>query len=218
MQRLSKGPKVLAALLLVVYAVFVLWYGGNGKPMTQQEKDEIFARLAESAKVGGSADPHARDALLRLAETDDGKEFFMVNLIRFRQKAVYPAGLNYGDDAMEADARYNAAVVPALIKHGGVPVFLGAPEGQFLTEAGDTEWQRVAMVRYRSRRDLLEMCVDLASNNSAVHKWAAIEKTQVFPVSSPFNLFFVRGFVAVLVGMIGLLAHFILSRTAWYKN
>lgn len=218
MKPLSKGPKVLVAVLAVIYAVFVLWYGGNGKPMTPQEKDELFARITESAKTGGAADPHAREALLRLAATDDGKEFFMINLIRFRAKAAYPAGYDYGDDALEADARYNEAVVPALIKHGSIPVFLGTPEGPFLTEAGDTEWQRVAIVRYRSRRDLLEMCVDLAGNNSAVHKWAAIEKTQVFPASSPFNLFFVRGLMAVLIGIIGLLAHWGLSRTVWYRK
>jgi hypothetical protein len=40
-----------------------------------------------------------------------------------------------------------------------------------------------------------------------VHKWASIERTQVFPVASPFSLIFVRGLVAAILLVIGLLIH-----------
>lgn len=218
MKQLSKGPKILLVGLIAIYAVFVFWYGGNGKPMTPQEVDEIFARMAERAKTEANSDGHVRQRLRELAASDDGKEFFMLNLIRYRPKAIYPPGFHYDDDALAADARYSAAIMPYLLKHGGMPVFLGSPEGPFLREDGDTEWQRVAIVRYRSRRDLLEMCVDLAGQNIGMHKWASIEKTHVFPVRSLFNLFFVRGFVGVLLGLIGLVLHWVLRHASWYNS
>src|SRR5207247_10940109 len=125
---------------------------------------------------------------------------------------------DYGDDPLEADARYNRAIVPYLLKHGGVPVFLGKPEGRFIEEAGDPEWHRVAIVRYRSRRDMLKMVADLAGQNVAVHKWASIEKTQVFPVASPFNLIFVRGFIAALIAVFGVVLHLSLRGRQWYRG
>jgi hypothetical protein len=38
------------------------------------------------------------------------------------------------------------------------------------------------MVRYRSRRDMLKMAIEIAGMGIDIHKWAALEKTQVFPV------------------------------------
>jgi hypothetical protein len=211
---MDRGPKLLLAIVAALYVAFLWWYGGRGEPLTAAETDALFARIAERATSEPNTDPRVREELRQLAATDDGNEFFMVNLIKFRPKALYPAGAGdgahgapYGDDPLAADARYNRAIIPYLLKHGGLPVFLGKPQGRFIDEAGDAEWDRVALVRYRSRRDMLEMVADLAGQNVAVHKWASIEKTQVFPVESPFNLVFVRGLVAVLFAGIGALAY-----------
>ena len=213
-----KGSRILAAVMAAAYVAFVIWYGGHGKPLTVEETDRLFATIAERAKNDSTPDGRLRDELRTLAASDDGNEFYMLNLIRFRPKAIYPAGYHYDEDALAADARYSRAIIPYLLRHGGVPVFLGAPEGRFLDEAGDPEWQRIAIVRYRSRRDLLEMVADLAGQNVAVHKWASIEKTQVFPVRSKFSLIFVRGLVAAVFGLLGLLLHLGLRRAAWYQG
>jgi hypothetical protein len=215
---MSKGFKILIVALAAVYVAFLAWYGGHGKPLTPEETDQLFATIAEHAKSEPNTDPRIRDELRQLAASDDGNEFFMVNLIRFRPKALYPPGFDYGDDPLDADARYNRAIVPHLLRHGGVPVFLGKREGRFIDEAGDTEWHRVAIVRYRSRRDMLKMVADLAGQNVAVHKWASIEKTQVFPVQSPFNLIFVRGLIAALLSVLGLMLHWALRGSAWYRG
>ncbi len=222
---MSKGSKVLIAVLAAVFVAFLAWYGGRGKPLTPAETDALLAQIAARAKNDGTADGRLLDEIRRLVANDDGNEFFMVNLIRFRQKALYPDGFAsgahgapYSDDALEADARYNHAIAPYLLRHGALPVFIGKPQGRFIDEAGDTEWDRVAIVRYRSRRDLLEMVVALAGHSIAVHKWAAIEKTQVFPVQSPFSLVFVRGLVAVLLAILGHLLHALLRNRAWYRG
>lgn len=214
-----KGPKVLAGALVALYAAFVVWYGGRGLPMSQAESDALFAQIAARASKEPNPDGHLREHLETLAAQDDGNEFFMVNLIRFRKQAQYPPGQDYPGDARDADARYNAAIAPYLLKHGAVPILLGTPQGRFLDEPGDTtDWDRVAVVRYRSRRDLLRMVADLAGQDVAVHKWAAIEKTQVFPIQPIFSFAAVRGTVAAVLLLIGLVLHFALRRAAWYRG
>lgn len=212
------GPRVLVAVLALAYGAFVAWYGGRGEPLTAAETDALFARIAERASREPNPDGHLRDHLRTLVASDDGNEFFMVNLIRYREKAQYPAGYDYPGNALDADLRYGRAIMPYLLKHGGVPVFLGEAQGRFLHEAGDAEWHRVAVVRYRSRRDLLEMVAELAGRDVAVHKWASIERTQVFPVQPLFSFVAVRGSVAALLVGLGLLVHVALRGVRRYRG
>jgi hypothetical protein len=212
------GPRVLVGVLALLYAAFVLWYGGRGEPLTQPEIDDLFATIAERASLEPNPDGHLRDHLRTLVASDDGREFYMVNLIRYRAQAQYPPGYDLPGNALDADLRYGRAIMPYLLKHGGTPVFLSEVQGRFLHEAGDQDWDRVAIVRYRSRRDLLEMVAELAGRNVAVHKWASIEKTQVFPVKPLFSFVAVRGCIAVLLVGLGLLVHMVLRRARWYRG
>jgi hypothetical protein len=69
------------------------------------------------------------------------------------------------------------------------------------------DWDHVAMVRYRSRRDMLKMAAEIAGLGVDIHKWASLEKTQVFPVKPLFNLNFIRVMVAVVLFAIAMLIH-----------
>lgn len=213
-----KGPRILVATFVAIYLAFIAWYGGHGTPLASGEADALLAQIHARASNDAAPDGRLFEELKQLVASDDGNEFFMLNLINYRAKALYPAGSGYGDDPLEADARYNRAIAPFLLKHGGVPVFLGTPQGRFIDEAGDTQWQRVAIVRYRSKRDLLEMVLDLAGQNVAVHKWASIEKTQVFPVKALFSFVSVRGAVGVAFLALGLLLHFALRAIPAYRG
>jgi hypothetical protein len=116
----------------------------------------------------------------------------MVNLIKYRPKAVYPPGYSYGDDARAAELRYNRAVVPLLLKRACVPLFFGQRAGRFLSPDGSGEWDSVALVRYRSRRDFLGLAADLARDRADIHKWASVEKTHVFPIKVRFSVIVIR--------------------------
>jgi len=216
------GPRWLAAATLALYLLFLWWYGGRGAPMGPQEVDRRLAAIEASASPGsrGQGTPQGEiiQELRRLAQSDDGNEFFMLNLIRFRAKALYPAGSAYGEDALAADARYSQALAPYLFKYGGVPVFMGTPTGRFLDATGDTQWQRIVIVRYRSRRDMFDMVAAIAPLDVAIHKWASIEKTQVFPVRSDFSLIAVRAVVAAALVAIALVLHWLLGRRLHNKE
>jgi hypothetical protein len=199
-------PVVVLVCGSLTYLLFLLWYGGRGRPMSATEVDALLERVKRNAEAAGT--PFAPDlsvALREVAQDDDGREFVMVNLIRYRTKAVYPPGWDYGDDPHAADARYNRIVVPLLLKRACIPIFLGRSAGRFLTPDGTDLWDSVALVRYRSRRDFLGLCADLARDRADIHKWAAIEKTQVFPVSVLFSLTVIRLVAAGALALVVLL-------------
>ena len=83
----------------VVFAVFLLWYGGRGRAMSEAEADALLDRVQRTRE---SADlpmmPELLESLRDVTRGDDGHEFVMVNLIKYRQKAVYPPGFSFGDD------------------------------------------------------------------------------------------------------------------------
>lgn len=188
--------------LVALYGLFLLWYGGRGRPLAPQEAEQLLARL--SSHIRTAEDEAMLDNLRALAAQDDGREFVMQNLVRYRPRAIYPAGYSFNDDPRAADRRYGRAVIWPLLRHGSVMLFVASRRGHFVRPPDGEDWTYVAMVRYRSLRDFLRFTVDIEQQDIVVHKWAAIEKTQIFPVKPMLSLFFVRGAVALVIGLTGI--------------
>lgn len=193
----------LVLLLLALYGAFHLWYGGRGRPLSAQETENFMRQLADAAP----RDSHHQELLSsvhQLVAHDDGREFVMQNLVRYRAKAVYAPGYHHGDDPREADRRYGKAIIPHLLRCGSLPIFIARRSGSFLQPVAADHWHYVAMVRYRSKRDFLRFALRIESQDVAVHKWAAIEKTHVFPVQPIVSLLVVRSAVAAALLTLGL--------------
>lgn len=188
----------IAILLLAMYGLFLLWYGGNGKPMTQNEIDHFMTELRALTQ-----DPVVLQELRVLIAGDDGKEFVMQNLVRYRPKALYPPGYDHDDDPRAADRRYGKAVIGPLLRHGSLILLVAKRTGAFIEPEGADAWHYVAMVRYRSRRDFLRFALATQRDDIFVHKWAALEKTHVFPVKPLVSLIMVRSMVAGLLVALG---------------
>jgi len=196
---------------ILIYTAFLIWYGGKGKPLSTTEVESLLAEMQKRAgkPQGTGSETSLLNQFRALAKSDDGHEYYMVNLLKFRQKALYPPGSPYNEDPMAANNRYNRAIIPLLLKHGGHPVFDSLVLGRFIHPESADDWDHVAMVRYRSRRDMLKMAAEIAGKGADIHKWAALEKTQVFPVRPLFNLTFIRASagiilmaIAVLIGLL----------------
>jgi len=189
-----------------LYVLFLLWYGGRGKPLRPDELTHCRQQL-----LGLTQDQAAIDEVMQLLAQDDGQEFVMQNLARYRPKAFYPPGYapaaSYGDSARAADQRYAKALLWPLLRQGSVPIFIARRTGSFIEPEGADAWHYVAMVRYRSRRDFFKFAMAIQRDDIVVHKWAALEKTHVFPVKPLVSLVFVRGAVAVLLALAGLLVY-----------
>jgi hypothetical protein len=83
--------------------------------------------------------------LRSLVASDDGKEFVMQNLVRYRPKALYPPGYDYGDDPRAADRRYGKAVIGPLLRHGSLILFVakrsGVPSSSPKVPTPGTTWR-----------------------------------------------------------------------------
>ena len=209
----APSPSLIFALLALagLYLLLWSWYGGRGKPLLPREVDGYIEELGR--RTQGHHEPAQAKVLLEqvraLLASDDGNEFIMQNLVRYRSVAQYPPGYNFGTDPREADRRYGRAIVWPLLRRGSLPVFIARRASVFLQPDGADDWHYVAMVRYRSRRDFVLFVLDIEQGDIAVHKWAAIEKTHVFPVKPVLSLFLLRTLVAtpfVIVGLVLLLA------------
>ena len=193
--------KIFYAGLLLVYVLGLSWYGGSGDPVKDAELESYIKALISNAGVRGKDTEKTVDYMRRLAKKDDGNEFIMVNLIRFRETSLYSKDSPWvaETDPMLADARYGDGVIPLLLKRGSLPVFVSSVSGGFINETTHDEWDMVAMVRYRSVRDMLQMMVEMSSTDLADHKWAAIEQTHVFPVKPKISLVSLRLMIGILL-------------------
>ena len=193
--------KIFYAVLLLVYLLGLSWYGGSGDPVKDAELESYIKALTSNAGVRGKDTDKSVNYMRRLAEKDDGNEFIMVNLIRFRETPLYSKDSPWVDetDPMLADTRYGDGVIPLLLKRGSLPIFVSSVSGRFINETTHDEWDMVAMVRYRSVRDMLQMMVEMSSTDLADHKWAAIEQTHVFPVKPKISLVSLRLMIGILL-------------------
>ena len=193
--------KIFYAGLLLVYLLGLSWYGGSGDPVKVAELESYIKALTSNGGVRGKDTDKSVNYMRRLAEKDDGNEFIMVNLIRFRETSLYSKDSPWADetDPMLADTRYGDGVIPLLLKRGSLPIFVSSVSGRFINETTHDEWDMVAMVRYRSVRDMLEMMVEMSSTDLADHKWAAIEQTHVFPVKPKISLVSLRLMIGILL-------------------
>lgn len=181
------------ASLVILLTVFSAWYGGNGKPLTQEEGADLIAQLRASYPDSESG---LADNLEKMIAKDDGKEFYAVNLEQ----------LKVGDEARAADSAYARAIFPQLIKRAGHPVFVSERAGLMLGEYG-IEVDRVAVVRYRSLRDMINMAKDPALTPYSHHKFDALEHTEVFITRPTITFVHVRitlGLFLILFGWVGL--------------
>ena len=170
-------------ILGTLYGLFLLWQNRwFSKPLTLAEVDSYLAKLEadDSEKETADMDEASFHAFLR---ADDGKPFYMVNLMQYREKAHYPDGSHPEvKTGQQANALYGKAVVKELLKRGSYPVFLSRKLANLYHAGEGTDFfEEVAIVRYRSRRDLLEMATSEKFRAAEPHKWASMEKTVVVP-------------------------------------
>lgn len=201
------------AIALVVYGGFLLWYDNWDGPLTASEIEVYTERLAARAET---PDPKRRAALIAFLEADDGGEFFMLNLIRVPEGDVPDPDSGEPRPASEVLAVYTDFVMPQIFRRGGHPAFAGPAAGGYVDAWGvepDPGWTFAGVIRYRSRRDLMEMATDPGFDAKHAYKIAGMASTLAFPVSP--SVFFVgpRAWLALAVALLAALIHLALGRS-----
>ena len=98
---------------------------------------------------------------------------YMVNLLKFRERAEYADGRETDLTGEEAYAIYGAAVAELLKEHGGGVTFAGDVERLMLGEVEEL-WDKVAIARYPSRAAMFEMMRSPRMQEIAVHRAAGL--------------------------------------------
>lgn len=131
----------------------------------------------------GTPDLEYAQRLAATAPDDDGP-ILMVNLMKYRDRAVYSDGTDGGATGKEADDRYAPTDVLADI---GARVSLFADvDTQLLGD--QPRWDRVGCVLYPTRRSFIEMQSRRDFQERHVHKEAGMEATIVMgclPIDTP---------------------------------
>ena len=107
-------------------------------------------------------------------DQEEDKQIFMVNLLKFKEKAEYPDKRETDLTGKEAYAIYGKEVVGHLEKVGGKPIFGANVERLMLGEVEDL-WDQVAVAMYPSRKAMLKMITDPDYIESAQHRVAGLE-------------------------------------------
>ena len=97
----------------------------------------------------------------------------MVNLLKFKEKAVYKDGRETELTGQEAYALYSRGVMKTLSTVGGKLVFSGDVSRLMLGEVEDL-WDTVAIVQYPSRAAMLEMMQLPEYQEISVHREAGL--------------------------------------------
>lgn len=83
---------------------------------------------------------------------------------------------------------------------------------------GAEEWEMIAFMRYRSRRDLMEIATNPDFNKNHHYKMAAMEKTIATPIEPVLNPGEPRVLLALLLILICLSVEVITLRKTTYKR
>ncbi|MEZ6011584.1 MAG: DUF1330 domain-containing protein [Hyphomonas sp.] len=112
--------------------------------------------------------------LTKLLEKGPDGPIFMVNLLKFKDKAEYDDGRETALSGREAYMIYGRAVADILPKFGGRAVF--AADVTFLS-LGQVEelWDEVAIAMYPARADMVRMSMSDEWREAAVHRSAGLK-------------------------------------------
>ena len=193
----------LWSILAALYLGFRLWYDGGGGPLTPEEVQHYVAILEER----GTA-PAGIENLREFLASDTGSDFVMANFIHLQDQP----------DAQTELDRYMVHMYPAMFARAGHPVFAGPVVAGAVDLWGienAEHWTMVGLVRYRSRRDLIEIATAPAFRDAHQFKNRSMEKTIAIPVEPFLQLGSPRWLVAgALVTLGALLQLALLTRRA----
>lgn len=198
-------PTRVCLALGVLYVVFFSWYTSFGGPLSSEEIAR-YTKLISSYET----DPESLAAWIRFMETDTGDDFAMLNAIDFHDTPLPGPGIDPDDTTDQVMAKYTGPFMGQAFRNAAHPVFLGTAAARALDLwgiEGAYDWSFGGLVRYRSRRDLLEQAAfitTLEGPNIHDFKIAAIRKTIAFPIDPWFQLGDPRLVLALAFLVVGL--------------
>jgi len=178
-----------------LYAVFWLWYSGFKGKLTQTEVD-YYMQQFESRGV--NADNLAN--LQHFLEKDDGREWFMINLLELKSPKR---------ESSKLLQRYTKTFMAGMFRRAGHPFFVAIAAAKNIENLNCDDadnWSSTGIVRYRSRRDCAETLLETFGSDHHADKLASLTKTFAFPATANLLMGSPRVLVAMSAALIGAMA------------
>ena len=190
-------------ILVALYGAFFSWYTSFGGPLTD---DEISTYITMLEKHQPTPSLERLAMMRQFMEEDTGDDFVMVNVIDMYETPLQIEGVEPGETSDEVLAKYMEYMYPALFARACHPVIYGQAANtamDLMNADGMERWTVGAGMRYRSRRDMLEIATNPAFAGSHEFKVAAMRKTIAFPIDPWMQLGDPRVLLALFLGLIG---------------
>ncbi len=174
------------AVPALLYGVFFFWYTSFGGPLTSEEVANYMSVFEER---GGDAETLAR--LRAFLVSDTGNDFLMINALHMKDVPDPVDGVEPSDSSDDVMAKYMEYMWPALLARASHPVMFGPAVSNALDVVGIENariWNRGAAMRYRSRRDMMEITSNPAFSGRHDFKMASLEKTIAYPIEDALVL------------------------------
>jgi len=167
-------------LVPVLYGIFCLWYFNWRAPLSADEIERYMHAF------NASDDSRNTDAAVfrKFLEDDDGKEVVMANLVELHKGDVSHPVTGEKMSARQLVGEYFGPFARSLLLRAGHPVYQARTVGGYIDSwnaDSNVSFGVSAMMRYRSRRDMVELVIDPRFSDSHIYKLAAIERTISFP-------------------------------------
>jgi hypothetical protein len=167
---------------LAAYGLFLAWYQNWRGAIAPAEVDGLIGAIKAANPEAGER--NEMGALRRFLETDDGREFFMLNLVKLADGEVPDPATGKPRTARAVMEGYTKMFLPALLRKGGHPAIAARKIGPYFDAWGvppDPGWSIVGYMRYRSRRDLAKLVANPRFGGAHDFKFAAMPQTFSFP-------------------------------------
>jgi uncharacterized protein (DUF1330 family) len=123
-------------------------------------------------KVENAVYPKGEQLTEAIAKGSNGP-IVMVNLLKFKEKAVYKDGRDDNVSGREAYDRYAKEMVPFVQKHGGRIIFSGAAKSLVIGNVEEV-WDVVALMEYPSSEIFTKIAMAPEVAKFGVHREAGL--------------------------------------------
>jgi hypothetical protein len=171
-----------------IYLGFRAWYDSWRGPLRPEEIETYLKRIEASDFTDGND----VEILRRFMEEDAGREFVMLNLVRLNPEPVPHPETGEPTPAPKLLRGYLGTFLPQLLRRAGHPLLQARKVGGYVDAWNvepDPGWSFMGYMRYRSRRDLVELVTAPAFLGAHPFKAAALPKTFSFPTQPVLSLY-----------------------------
>jgi uncharacterized protein (DUF1330 family) len=133
----------------------------------------------------GAINPTAEQVAAFLTQVPDGQRLVMINLLRFREWADYPAGTraerHTGREAYELCSRH---AMKFLAEVGGRPIWRGQARFAVIAPEGE-RWDEAILVQYPSRKAFQRMIEGAGYQSGLYLRTAALDDSRLIATVAP---------------------------------